>query len=59
MRQFIDWNMRFTLLSEIQLHRGVVYRELFERELHTRTTIEFAIETHTLLLAFKRSNQEN
>lgn len=56
-RQFENWHMRLTNLNEIQMHKGVIYDELFKEIIKKKELIEYAIETRTLLLAFKDSNQ--
>ena len=55
-RQFANWNLRFTPLTDIEKHNGVIYNKLFDLAACTKKTLECASESMSLLLAFKASN---
>lgn len=52
-RQFRDWHMRYTSLSEIHMSKGIIYEKLFNLKNKTAELLEYAIESRTILLAFK------
>ena len=43
-------------LHEIQINKGVIHDELFNIKIDNKLKNEYAVETRTLLLAFKRSS---
>ncbi len=55
-RQFSNWHMRLTQLSEIQMRHGVICDELFQEKNKKDKLIDQIIETRQLLLAFKNAN---
>ena len=58
-RQFVNWHMRLTNLNEIQMHNGAIHDELFKKKINDKKITEYAIETQSLLLAFKHSNLDS
>ena len=55
-RQFSDWHMRYTPLSDIQVNGGIIFRKLFDFSDSTIAILKSAKESLSMLLAFK-SNQ--
>ena len=56
MQQFINWHMRLTHLNEIQADKGIIHDKLFNIKINNMLNNEYAVETKTMLLAFKRSS---
>lgn len=53
-RQFPGWQMRMTFLDEIDNNRGTIFNKLFKGSKPVLAN-EFAIESHSLMLAFKNT----
>jgi hypothetical protein len=54
-RQFSDWHIRLTFISEIQMRSGIIYKKLFYTKIKSEEMIDRAMESRSLLLSFKRS----
>ena len=54
-RQFSDWHMKYTPLSEIQKNSGIVFWKLFNLEASADEIIESAKQTLFMLLSFKNN----
>ena len=55
-RQFSDWSMRYTPLSEIQYQFGTIYKKLFNISSAANDVIKSAEETMRMLFSFKLSD---
>lgn len=55
-RQFADWHMRYTPLSDIQVNEGIIFRKLFDFSASAGIILESAKESLSALLAFKNNH---
>lgn len=54
-RQFSDWHMRYTPLSEIQSNCGIIFWKLYDLTSSAGDALESASKTLAMLLSFKNN----
>ena len=54
-RQFSDWRMRYTSLSDVQVNEGIIFKKLFDISDSAVIALKSAKESLSMLLAFKNN----
>ncbi len=57
-RQFIDWHMKYTNVDDIHDDHGFLCHKIFDIQSHRLGVYEHALESITILMAFKNSCSE-